>query len=152
MLTLLGSLLGFLTSFVPSILKYLQDRQDKKHELKMLEMQTEANLKLGKLKLEALDVMADIDVKNMVYQFADPSNWKDKDIYKSFKSIIYLLTSSVRPVVTYLFLFGYLVIKLLIFKETKDYSIVWTEDDMAILAGVVSFWFGSREIGKRIGK
>jgi len=47
MLTLLGSLIGFLSSFAPSLIKLWQDKQDKQHELKLLEKQAELNLKLG---------------------------------------------------------------------------------------------------------
>jgi len=148
MLTLLGSLIGFLSSFAPSLIKLWQDKQDKQHELKLLEKQAELNLKLGELQLEAKDIEASQQTLQMAYNFADPSKWVDKDIYKSFKSIIYLLTSSVRPVVTYVFLAGYLYFKWYIYLSTKDYNLVWTEEDMALFAGVISFWFGSREIMK----
>ncbi len=149
MLTLLGSLLGFLTSAVPSLIKLFQDKQDKKHELALLEKQAELNIKLGELKFEAAQLQTDTQVLQMAYQFADPFKVSDRDIYKSFKSIVYLLTSSVRPVVTYLFLLGYLFFKWQLFIELKDYKLIWTEDDMALFAGVISFWFGSREISKR---
>jgi hypothetical protein len=33
MFSLLGSLLGFGTSFLPKVMDYFQDKQDKKHEL-----------------------------------------------------------------------------------------------------------------------
>jgi len=148
MLTLLGSLIGFLSSFAPSLIKLWQDKQDKQHELKLLEKQAELNLKLGELQLEAKDMEVSQQTLQMAYNFADPSKWADRDIYKSFKSIIYLLTSSVRPVVTYIFLVGYLYFKWFIYLSTKDYNLVWTDEDMALFAGVISFWFGSREIMK----
>ena len=39
MLTLLSTLMGFGTSFVPKILDFMQDRKDKSHELSVMAMQ-----------------------------------------------------------------------------------------------------------------
>ncbi len=41
MLTLLGSLLGFISSAFPDLLKIWQDKQDRKHELEILDRQME---------------------------------------------------------------------------------------------------------------
>ena len=41
MLTLLSSLLGFGTSFVPKILDFVQDKSDKAQELKIMALQIE---------------------------------------------------------------------------------------------------------------
>ena len=41
MLTLLGSLLGFLSSTFPEFLKLFRDSQDRKHELAILDRQME---------------------------------------------------------------------------------------------------------------
>jgi hypothetical protein len=41
MLSLLGSLLGFGTSFLPKVMDYFQDRQDKAHEIAMLKAQAQ---------------------------------------------------------------------------------------------------------------
>ncbi|WP_019223831.1 hypothetical protein [Bartonella rattaustraliani] len=41
MLTLLGSLLGFLSSAFPDLLKIWRDKEDRKHELAILQLQME---------------------------------------------------------------------------------------------------------------
>jgi hypothetical protein len=41
MLTLLGSLLGFISSAFPDLLKLWQDKQDRAHELQILDRQME---------------------------------------------------------------------------------------------------------------
>jgi len=46
MLTLLGSLLGFISSAFPDLLKIWQDKQDRKHELQILDRQME-QMRLG---------------------------------------------------------------------------------------------------------
>ena len=60
MLSLLGSLLGFGTSFLPKIMDYFQDKQDKKHELAMQRELRETQIALAGAKLQALNVEADI--------------------------------------------------------------------------------------------
>ena len=44
MLTLLGSVLGFGTSFLPRVMDYFQDKADKKHELEIMTRQAEIQL------------------------------------------------------------------------------------------------------------
>lgn len=60
MLTLLGSLLGFITSAFPQLLELIKDWQDRKHELAFLDRQMEMQ-KLGHTqRLEEIAVTADI--------------------------------------------------------------------------------------------
>ena len=64
MLSLLGSLLGFGTSFLPKVMDYFQDRQDKAHELAVMTRQMELQLKLQEagaaMRLAEINVDADI--------------------------------------------------------------------------------------------
>ena len=60
MLSLLGSLLGFGTSFLPKVMDYFQDRSDKKHELLVMEVQIKQQNELAIQKLEMVNVEADI--------------------------------------------------------------------------------------------
>ena len=46
MITLLASIAGFITSIVPEIIKYFKDINDKKHELDILEKQSNASFVL----------------------------------------------------------------------------------------------------------
>mgnify|MGYP000026272828 CR=1 FL=1 len=43
MITLLASIAGFITSFIPELIKYFKDINDKKHELNILEKQIQFN-------------------------------------------------------------------------------------------------------------
>ena len=56
MLSLLGALLGFGTAFLPKVMEFFQDRQDKAHELKMLAAQTDAQVQLEGVRLQATHV------------------------------------------------------------------------------------------------
>jgi hypothetical protein len=62
----------------------------------------------------------------------------------------------VRPIITYLFIFLLLFVDIagmiwainsgVEFKEAMD--IVFSDEEMAIVASIIGFWFGSRHWGK----
>ena len=60
MLSLLGSLLGFGTSFLPKVMDYFQDRQDKAHELAVMDKQMSMQRRGHEMRLEEINVEADI--------------------------------------------------------------------------------------------
>ena len=60
MLSLLGSVLGFGTSFLPKVMDFFQDKSDKAHELKLMSAQIDQQKALGEIKLQHLHVEADI--------------------------------------------------------------------------------------------
>jgi hypothetical protein len=146
MLSLLGSLLGFGTSFLPKVMDFFQDKQDKKHELAVMEVQIRQQKELAAQKLEAINVEADIREIESLHKSMQPTGVKWIDG----------LRGSVRPVITYSF-FG-----LFIFVEVSAYlsltaagvsgldavNAVWDEETKALFAAVIAFWFGGRAISR----
>lgn len=146
MLSLLGSLLGFGTSFLPKVMDFFQDKQDKKHELAVMEVQIRQQKELASQKLEAINVEADIREIESLHKSMQPTGVKWIDG----------LRGSVRPVITYAF-FG-----LFIFVEVSAYlsltaagvsgldavNAVWDEETKALFAAVIAFWFGGRAINR----
>ena len=55
MITLLGSLLGFGTSFLPEVLNYFKRGQEQKHELQRMKMEIELIAKMSEFKIQELD-------------------------------------------------------------------------------------------------
>ena len=95
MLTLLGSLLGFLSSTFPEFLKLFRDSQDRKHELAILDRQMEQQRLGHSQRLEEIQIAADVAESQALYSYANhPSNspWVEA------------LQASVRPVITYAFM------------------------------------------------
>lgn len=148
MLTLLGSLLGFVTSAFPDMLALFRDWQDRKHELAILDRQME-QMKLGhQQRLDEIEVQADIAESQALYKHdAQPSGvrWVDG------------LRASVRPVVTYAFfvLFAgvkgsalYVLIAVEGFVLAEALPQIWDGETAALFGAVVSFWFGSRSLAK----
>ena len=152
MLTLLGSLLGFISSAFPDLLRLWQDHQDRKHELAILDRQME-QMRLGHAqRLEEIAVEADIAESKALYRHdSRPSGVKWVDG----------LRASVRPVITYAFFLLFTTVKtaaLYVLVNEQGLSIIqalpkiWDPETQALFAAVMSFWFGQRALAKARGK
>ena len=150
MLSLLGSLLGFGTSFLPKVMDYFQDRADKVQELKLRKLEIEAQAAGHLQRLEQLNVDADIREVEALHRndVNTGVGWIDG------------LRGSVRPVITYaffaLFCFvevsAYLALVAKGVNSTDALAIVWDQETRALFAAVMSFWFGNRAIEKYRGR
>ena len=149
MLTILGSLLGFGSSMLPKVFEFLQDRADRAHELAIIDRQME-QMKLGSsLKLEEINAKADIAETKAIYKHdasIKPATWVDN------------LRGSVRPIVTYLLLLTFIGIQaagfyiLVNVEGAAVYEAIMainSENFQAMLAAVISFWFGSRAMNRK---
>ena len=68
MITILGSLIGFAGSALPKVFDMVDDWQDRKHELSMMDRQIEASKLSHTQKIEALNIEADISESKALYQ------------------------------------------------------------------------------------
>jgi len=144
MITLLASLVGFISSIIPEVFKVVSDKNDKKHELEIMDRQIAFAKNKISSRLEEISSYADIE--------------ESKSIYKTFRSgnfLIDALNASVRPVLAYAFFGLYAIVKYFQFQiihTISDLQIIlttiWTEDDQAIFAGIISFYFGQRALSK----
>jgi len=146
MLSLFGSLLGFGTSFLPSILSFFEQGQKNRHQLKLLDAQAKHAEVLSKLKVEELDAQADVSEAENIYKHAT-------ELAKANKSsFVSALQASVRPVITYFFFVVFGLIKGLAvyvaIQEGDDaYQAIinsWDEESKILFSTIISFWFGQR--------
>ena len=146
MLSLLGSLLGFGSSFLPKVMDFFQDKQDKKHELAIMEVQIRQQKEVAVQQLEMVNVGADIREIEAI----------QKSVKNTDVKWIDGLRGSVRPVITYCFfaLFIFVEISAYVSLTASGISslqavvIVWDDEVMALFAAVLSFWFGGRAINR----
>lgn len=148
MITLLASLVGFISSLIPEIMKFFIDRNDKKHEIQILEYQIKMQKFRHNNSLEEITAVGNID--------------EIRNIYKTYKTGICwvdALNGTVRPLLAYAFFAMYGFIKFLQYKIISASisisslnNILWCEDDQAIFAGIISFYFGQRAIHKMRNK
>lgn len=148
--TLLGGLLGGVFRIIPEFLKWLDSKNERKHELAMQDKQLEFQKVIGSQKLEEIGAQGQIDwntgaldtLKTAIASQAIPSGVKWIDG----------LSSSVRPIVTYWFMALFCTVKTALFFSSINDDIVWieaikilwTEADMALFAGIMNFWFLGR--------
>ncbi|NBX86940.1 MAG: hypothetical protein EBQ97_00260 [Bacteroidetes bacterium] len=65
MLTILSTLISFLMGGLPKLLDFFQDRNDKKHELALAQMQIERELELRKAGFEAQERVEQIHTQQL---------------------------------------------------------------------------------------
>lgn len=148
MITLLASIVGFISSIIPEILKLFKDNSDKKHALDLLDRQIGNNRQndniISAKTLEELEISKDIAEQSSLYStYNSKINWVDA------------LNGSVRPVLAYSFFMMYVSVKFTQYKAIKSTAILveyldilWNIDDQAIFAGIISFYFGQSTFNK----
>ena len=148
MITLIGSLLGFTTSFAPEVLGYFRANQEHKHSLEKSKLEMDLMAKRSELKLELMDKEADIKEAEGLY--------KHDSIDAG--GFINALRGSVRPVITYCFFALFVAIKvvaLLAFMENGSelgnaLTLIWDDATAGLFAAIMSFWFGNRAVSKYV--
>lgn len=166
MLSLISSAIGFFASGLPKVLEFFQDRADKAHELKLAAMQTERELALAKEGFIAQAKIEEIRTDQIAMQTDAERQGAalehDKAIMARASTWVVDLNGIVRPAVTFIFVLELVLINIALIswfmfsgevQSTEDMikaaDVVFSEDEMALLSGIISFWFGSRQWGKK---
>lgn len=153
----LGGLIGGIFRLAPEVLKWLDRKDERKHELSMFASQCDLEKQRGAQKLSEIGAQREADV--------------DTGVMAAFKSAIdsqaamaaaaggwaAALSASVRPVLTYYLLLLYGTVKTVgiayaIGTGTPIVTVLstaWGVDDMAMLAGVINYWMLDRSLAKR---
>jgi hypothetical protein len=163
MLSLISTLGGLLLSGLPKMLDYFQNKADQAHELKLAEKQTERELALAAQGFLAQQRVEEIRTDQIAMQtdaqMTEAALKHDEKIMEKASRWVVNYVGTVRPTVTYLFIFELLAINAAItyyvFQHpnlvnsiddlVKVTSIIFSDDEMAMLGGIVGFWFGSRQ-------
>ncbi len=148
--TLLGGLLGGAFRLAPEILKWVDRKGERGHELAMQDKALEFEKLRGAQRMTEIGASADAAwntgaieaLKEAVAAQGRPSGVKWVDA----------LSTSVRPVITYWFMALYCTAKAIAFVAavtagaTWGVAILnaWTDADQALWAGVLNFWFLGR--------
>jgi hypothetical protein len=161
MLTLIGTVLGIFSGLLPEVVKYFNAKQDRAHELAVMNLQMEQQ-KLGFTQhLEEINTQADIKQEELSIQASTPQSLpytgKWVDYFIGFANIMLAIASGlVRPTITYCYFGAYAAVKyaqyLMLKVETASAAqtivALWSQDDMAMFATVITFWFSSRMFSK----
>lgn len=146
--TLLGGVFGGLLRLAPEALKFFDSKNERKHELAMLEAEMKFAQVKGEIAMkqtEAQMTMAEVAAIGEAFK-------EQAETAKSAGWFVAALSALVRPVTTYLFVVAYALVKIAAFQialaQGGDWKSVlmslWSADDMAVLNMVLSFWFVGR--------
>jgi FtsZ-binding cell division protein ZapB len=156
---------------LPKILDFLQDRQDKKHELNLAQMQIQRELEMRKLGFEAQERVEHIHTQQLEIETKSAEKQSLVQAQQAEMQAIYAhdtslnegtstwmknLRASVRPVITYGFFFLLLFIDIGLFAYgwnsgvpfTELAEMLWDSDTQALFASIIAFHFGGRAFGK----
>ena len=147
MMSLIGSLIGFGTGFLPEVLNFFKRRQEHGQKLEMMRLQLEMAGKQSELRLLELDREADLSESHGIY---------DHDRSLDGGTFINAIRSSVRPVITYAFFLMFCATEVVIVVKVLGsggnwmdaVTLMWSQETQALFAAVMSFWFGNRAVSK----
>ena len=161
MLSILSSILGFATAGLPNILQFFQQKGDQKHEREMAKLQTERELELAKagfvsqekieaIKLDQVEAQTYAEERVALYDH-------DKTLINKSSQSVVDLNAKVRPYVAFIFVGELVLINFISLGWAMwsgvDFLVasqeVFSTDEMAIVASIIGFYFGSRTWEKK---
>jgi hypothetical protein len=161
MMTLLTTLISFLSGGLPKLLDFFQDKQDKKHELSMAQLQMEQQMRLQAAGFQSQEHIEEIHTEQISIQTQSAERQAlyshDIEIGKGASQWVIDARAMVRPTITYglFFLLVGVDIAGVWYAWTMNASfhdmmqLVWDDDTQTIWASVISFWFGTQAFSKK---
>ena len=161
MFTLISTALSFLMGGLPKLMDFFQDKSDKSHELQMAQMQTERELQMLERGYAAQARVEEIRTDQISIQTAEKERESlyahDIAIGQGASQWVINLRASVRPMVTYLFVFLLIVVDIASIwwawstgtAFAEAIPLVFDADEMQILASIIAFWFGTQAFAKK---
>lgn len=166
MLSLISTLGGLLLGGLPKLLDFFQAKADHAHELELARVQTERELQLAQAGFAAQARMEEIRTEQVAMQtqaeMTQAALDHDKQVLKSASRWVANYIGTVRPTVTYIFVLELVAINAFMawylwnhphliqsIDDVVRYSdLLFSEDETALLGGIIGFWFGSRGFKK----
>jgi len=167
MLSLLSTLGGLLISGLPKLLEYFQNKADQKHELALARVQTERELQLAAAGFAAQARTEEIRTEQVAMQaeaqMTEAALDHDAKVLEKASTWVSSYVGTVRPTVTYIFVIELVLINAFMawylyqhpgliqsIDDVIRYSdLIFSNDEMAMLGGLMGYWFGSRAWGKK---
>jgi len=167
MLSLFSTLGGLLISGLPKLLDFFQNKADQKHELALSRIQVELQLQMMAQGFAAQERMEEIRTDQIAMQaeaqMTEAALKHDEKVLEKASQWVANYVGTVRPTVTYIFVFElcainawiayYIYSRPSLVMSIDDLirlsDIIFSTDEMAMLGGIIGFWFGSRGWSKK---
>ncbi len=167
MLSLFSTLGGLLISGLPKLLDFFQNKADQKHELALANIQVQMQLQMMAQGFAAQERMEEIRTDQIAMQseaqMTEAALKHDEKVLEKASQWVANYVGTVRPTVTYIFVFElcainawiayYIYTRPSLVMSMDDLirlsDIIFSTDEMAMLGGIIGFWFGSRGWAKK---
>jgi hypothetical protein len=167
MLSLFSTLGGLLISGLPKLLDFFQNKADQRHELALARVQVELQLQMMAQGFAAQERMEEIRTDQISMQtdaqMTEAALAHDEKVLERASRWVANYVGTVRPTVTYIFVFElcainawiayYIYSRPSLVTNIDDLirlsDIIFSTDEMAMLGGIIGFWFGSRGWSKK---
>jgi Ni2+-binding GTPase involved in maturation of urease and hydrogenase len=167
MLSLISTLGGLLVSGLPKLLEHFQNKADQKHELAVIRMQNERDVQMMREGFLAQQKVEEIRTEQVAMQteaqMTQAALAHDEKVLDRASKWVANYVGTVRPTVTYIFVMelvfinvaytAYVFMNPNMIQSMDDLirvsEIIFSDDEMAMLGGIIGFWFGSRQWNKK---
>ena len=167
MLSLFSTLGGLLISGLPKLLDFFQNKADQAHELRLAQIQTERDLQMAAQGLAAQQRIEEIRTEQVSLEtdarMTEAALAHDEKVLEKASKWVASYVGTVRPTVTYIFVLELVAINAFMaaylwnhphliqnIDDVLAYSdMIFSTDEMAMLGGILGFWFGSRTWAKK---
>jgi hypothetical protein len=154
--TLLGGVFGGLLRLAPEVFKLFDKKNERAHELAMLNAEMEFARMKGEIALRQVDAAITVEEMGAIGKaFQEQSKTA-----QAAGKFVAAISALVRPTITYAFVGAYFAVKVASYLIALDQGgawkevlvSLWNQDDAAILFMIISFWFVGRAIDRNAGK
>lgn len=152
-----GSLIGGIFRLAPEVLKWLDKKDERQHELAMFQRQCELEAQRGQQKLAEIGAQREAAIDVGVMDAFNAAIQQQTEMVKAAGGWVASLSASVRPVVTYWILFIWSFVHvwfawnawLLGAPPAEVFKAMMSPDFSALVAGTLNYWFLDRTLAKR---
>ena len=154
---LLGSIFGGLFRLAPEVLKFLDRKNERQHELSMFDKQCDLEKQRGAQKLQEIGAQHGMAVDVGMLDALKGAIDQQTEMVKAAGGWVASLSASVRPVVTYWILFIWSFVHIWFawnawlqgMPPVEVFKTAMSPDFAALVGGTINFWFLDRTLKSR---
>lgn len=167
MLSLISTLGGLLISGLPKVLDFFQTKADQSHEIALARLQNEMQLQMAQQGFLAQQRIEEIRMDQVAMEseakMTEAALSHDQKVLDKASTWVVNYVGTVRPTVTYIFVAEIVGINIAMivyawqhpglisdFQSLMTFTnLLFSDEEMALLGGILGFWFGSRGWSKK---
>lgn len=154
--TLLGGVFGGVLRLAPEVFKIFDKKNERSHELRMLE----AEMEFAKVRGEIAMRQADVQLQSAELDAMSEAFKEQSRTAQAAGKFVAAISALVRPTITYAFVGAYFAVKvasyLIAIEQGGNWRDVlvslWNQDDVTIMFMIISFWFVGRSLDRNNNK